>query len=158
MVYSTRTHFVCHACILFFYNLCARFSLVQLRGAQVLFTSEEKNDTWCGAENRSCVDCTNDIAGRERDTKCADRLMTPSLAEKISKLSRYVRAVWPRSQYFFFKSILEKLYLLLIKMSLSCNHLFFGLFTHMMLNDISLPIKINSSASSTQDMVETCYI
>ena len=70
---------------------------MQLRGSEVLFTSEEKNDTWCGAEGRACVDCTRDIAGRDRDTKCADRLVTATLAEKIAKLSRYVRAVWPKS-------------------------------------------------------------
>ena len=72
---------------------------MQVRGSDVLFSSEEKEESWCGAPGRACVDCTRAVVGRDRDSKCADRLMTTSLAEKIAELSRLVRTMWPKRDY-----------------------------------------------------------
>jgi hypothetical protein len=84
----------CSSMILFHF-----FSLTQMWGNSVLFSSEEANSSsWCGFPGRACGSCV--YHGAENiNQECADRLMVPKLATKISRLGKYVAAEWPNSMY-----------------------------------------------------------
>ena len=82
--------------MLFLIVLC--FRLRQLVGNSILFASEEATTaTWCGYPGRPCIRCTDKIAGYDDALKCADRMMTSSLASTTSLLGKYVTAEWPDS-------------------------------------------------------------
>ncbi|XP_061198096.1 uncharacterized protein LOC133206181 [Saccostrea echinata] len=69
--------------------------LTQMWGDNVLFSSEEANvSSWCGAPGRPCGRCVYRGAD-DINQACADRLMVPKLATKISRLGKYVSAEWP---------------------------------------------------------------
>lgn len=66
-------------------------------GDSVLFSSEEANSSsWCGTPGRHCANCVYQGAD-DINQECADRLMVPKLATKISLLGKYVDAEWPNS-------------------------------------------------------------
>ncbi|KAJ8312551.1 hypothetical protein KUTeg_009924 [Tegillarca granosa] len=71
--------------------------LEQLFGDFILFASEESQADWCGDEFRSCISCVNKTVGDEEDaySKCADRMMTTTMATHITKLGRFIKAEWP---------------------------------------------------------------
>lgn len=72
------------------------FRLYQLVGNSILFASEEATTaTWCGYPGRPCIRCTDKIAGHDDALKCADRMMTSSLASTTSLLGKCVTAEWP---------------------------------------------------------------
>ena len=79
------------------YTMCYR--LQQMFGNSVLFASEEAESAqWCGYPGRQCVRCTNNVVGDDDVLKCADRMMTSTLASSTSLLGKYVTAEWPQSK------------------------------------------------------------
>lgn len=76
------------------------YSLTQMWGDSVLFSSEEANSSsWCGTPGQHCGNCVYQGAD-DITQECADRLMVPKLATKISLLGKYVNAEWPSSTVF----------------------------------------------------------
>ncbi|VDI62410.1 Hypothetical predicted protein [Mytilus galloprovincialis] len=72
------------------------YKLHQMVGSDVLFASEEADTAvWCGYPGRLCARCTTKPAGYDDVDKCADRMMTSSLASKTSLLGKYVSSEWP---------------------------------------------------------------
>ncbi|XP_071181101.1 uncharacterized protein [Mytilus edulis] len=77
-------------------NNTSFYKLHQMVGSDVLFASEEADTAvWCGYPGRSCARCTTKPAGYNDVDKCADRMMTSSLASKTSLLGKYVTSEWP---------------------------------------------------------------
>eukprot|EP00118_Oscarella_pearsei_P021009 m.233549 g.233549 ORF g.233549 m.233549 type:complete len:2254 (+) comp40090_c2_seq1:205-6966(+) len=70
-------------------------SLVQYPGSQVAFSSEEKDDAWCGWSNRKCVDCRTQTKGYSMMMKCADRVMSMRLMNRLAILQRMVAKELP---------------------------------------------------------------
>lgn len=62
-----------------------------MSGDQVAFANEERGAKWCGRPDRSCVDCRTSIAGSSEELRCADRVMTERLADRILTLGRLVK-------------------------------------------------------------------
>ena len=77
-------------------TFCIVNRLLQFAGDQALFENEERSEQWCGVPSVSCVDCRWSIAGSSTQLKCADRMMSERLEDRVWRLARLVKREWPK--------------------------------------------------------------
>ena len=73
-------------------------SLVQMMGGVILFLSEESSHDWCGEPGRECIECVSGIKGKDDVMKCADRMMSKTLAVKLDRLGHWIIEEWSDSK------------------------------------------------------------
>ena len=79
--------------------------LIQFAGDQALFENEERSEQWCGVPGASCVDCRWSIAGSSTKLKCADRMMSERLEDRVWRLAQLVKREWPKRKFDFYRSL-----------------------------------------------------
>ncbi|XP_077979902.1 uncharacterized protein LOC144435200 [Glandiceps talaboti] len=68
--------------------------LIQYAGRNVEFENSERSASWCGSEDRECVDCTSGIKGSTPNSRCSDRVMSTRMNSVIRYLQKMVRDEW----------------------------------------------------------------
>lgn len=62
------------------------------------FACEEKQESWCGFEDRACASCAPHSISDSAWQRPADRVMSPQLGERIKKVAALVQKHIPNSK------------------------------------------------------------
>ncbi|XP_029651547.1 LOW QUALITY PROTEIN: uncharacterized protein LOC115224777 [Octopus sinensis] len=82
-------------------------NLIYLLGDDIVFMSELTNGTWCQQQGRKCQGCFRHSVKNSKTNQCPDRLVTPRLALRLSKLVLMSRLTWPNRKLIVLKSWTE---------------------------------------------------